>query len=616
MMRRGQKRSYGEPQDSSINVFLIAVVLAGVVLVCLLLYTLLSPALLGGEDKPKYEVIPYGSDATATPAGMTTPVPTWTPMLTAPPSPAPTLPAPTPTLAAQPVKIIPGNAATLQQITALPGHSSPVSSVSFSPDGLWLASGDWSGLIKLWNARTGIEIYTFRSASNRVDSIAFSADNTRLAAAGQDNLVRWWVLAENRELPTLGGPAAAINALTFSAQGGLIAAASDDGKVYLWDVATGAARPPLVGHTSYVTSLAFSPDGTVLAAGGEDDTIRLWSVADGASLGVLAGHTSAVASVAFAPDGLHLVSAGADRAVRLWDLVSMTQQLQFSGHTENVNTVTFSPDGSLVVSGAGGIEDNTVRVWDARSGAQLAVLYSEGPVNAVAFSPDGSRLAVGGATYLTVWAASGAAPGQTTQARPVSPTPTITPPVQTPTGEPCYLTVRVNDANLRGGPGADYAVLNRLALNQNVQSDGWAFGDEGYVWWRAVGGGWARSDVFVDAANPDLPASCWQLAELDDIPATPATLASAAPAANTPAPGATAQPCALVTQLDEVNVRTGPGTSYNTVNQLTQNQTLQAAAWAFDADGFVWWRLSTGGWVRADTVKFPESCLTLPQVQP
>ena len=38
----------------------------------------------------------------------------------------------------------------------------------------------------------------------------------------------------------------------------------------------------------------------------------------------------------------------------------------FQGHTRNVTSVAYSPDGSKVVSGSG---DETVRIWDAISGA-------------------------------------------------------------------------------------------------------------------------------------------------------------------------------------------------------------------------------------------------------
>lgn len=609
-----KKHGYGEPEESSVNVFLIAVTLAAGALLCMLLVVVLRPVLFG--EKTKYEVVPYGS-------GSATPVivaPTLTPIPTIPST---SLPAATPVPTLAQVRIAAANVNSLQPLIRLPGHSSTVSSLAFSADSRRMASGDWSGLVLVWDVATSTVLHTFQSASNRVDSVAFSPDGTRLAAAGQDTLVRWWNLSTGTGLPDLSGATAAVNAVAFSPDGSLIAAASDDKNVYLWAGTDGAPRLLLTGHTSYVTSVAFSPDGKTIAAGGEDDTIRLWSMPGGSLIGTLTGHTSAVASVTFSPDSRSLLSAGADHTVRLWNLLSTSQVGQFTGHTENVTSAAFSPDGLLIVSGAGGIEDNTIRLWDARTFTQILTVLPGGPVNSVAFSPDGTRLAGGGATFLTAW---GIPAGQTVAAPQV--VPTITPPPVTTaqfaittaqptsatTSEPCILTVRAANSELRAGPGEAYALVSQLPLSQNVQADGWAYGDEGYVWWRLGASGWVRGDAFLDAANPTLPETCQRLMPIDQLPATLAT-----PASTTATPALTVSPgqsCVLVTQLDEVNVRSGPGTGYTATGKLALNQSLQAAGWAFDDEGFVWWRITTGGWIRADTVTFPDSCLTLPQVTP
>jgi WD40 repeat protein len=66
------------------------------------------------------------------------------------------------------------------------------------------------------------------------------------------------------------------------------------------------------------------------------------------------------------------------------------------GHTEQVNCVALSPDGSCIVSCS---SDRTVRVWDASSGEQRAVLDVLGvyPYSffAAAFNLDGSKVAAG-----------------------------------------------------------------------------------------------------------------------------------------------------------------------------------------------------------------------------
>jgi WD40 repeat protein/uncharacterized protein YraI len=618
IFRGSRKRSYGEPGESSVNVFLIVVVLAAITLLCLLIYALVKPTLV--SQTPEYKIVPYGS-------GSTTPSPFPTAASGVPPTAAAVMPTlttvPPPTAL---LRITASNVGNVQPIASLSGHSSPVSSVAFSLDGRFLASGDWNGLVKLWNASTDIEIYTFRSASNRVNSVAFSPDGTRLAAGGQDTVVRWWDLVTGTELKELTGPTRAVNAVAFSPVGNLVAVASDDGTVYLWDATTGDLKGLLSGHTSYATSLAFSPDGKTLAAGGEDDTIRLWSVPGGTSIAVLKGHTSTVSSVAFSPDGTTLASTGADHTVRLWNVLSESQVMVLQGHTENVNSVAFSPDGAMLATGAGGIEDNTVRLWDVGSGTALRILSPGGPVNSVAFSPDGTRLATGGATFLTIWAVTTAAPVVS------NPLPTATPsPVNAQASgqggqaaEGCVLVSRVNDANLRSGPGTDYPVLGTLALNQSVQADGWVTGADGFTWWRLTTGSWARGDVFVDAANPNLPDACWQLQPVATVPPAPtaSTFSPQAAAPASPAAATPAQPCTLTSRVADANLRSAPSTDASVVGTLQLNQAVQVIGWVTGADGFTWWRLTTGSWARGDVFvdaanpNLPDACWSLPQVAP
>lgn len=610
IFKRNPKTAFGEREDSSINVFLLVVALAAVTLTCFLLYALLSPALFGDEE---VQIIPYGGDQVT---------------LTHPPTVAPTVDhaitplvptfAPTLTPAAT-QRITPATAAGLGPVASLTGHSSPVSSVAFSADGRFMASADWSGMVRLWRAANNVEIYAFRSDSNRVDSVAFSPDGTMLAAGGQDSLVRRWDLTTGGALESLSGPNGAVNSVAFSPDGTRIAAASDDGVVYVWDVTSGQLAGLLAGHTSYVTSVAFSPDGAMIAAGGEDDTIRLWGLPSGAEVAVLRGHTSTVTSVAFNTTGTTLVSTGADRVVRLWNVLSESQVAALTGHTENVTSAAFSPDGLLLASGAGGIEDSTVRLWDVQSRQQVHTLTLDGPVNGVAFSPDGTRLATVGATFLTLWGVTGQPAISPTTPAVASPVPVQQSGQGGAAEDICVLTVRVTDANVRSGPGTDYAAVSTLALNQEVPADGWVRGEDGFTWWRLPGSGWVRGDVFVDVDNPSLPDACWALLPVTDGAVTPGATAVTAPTTTSPAASGA---CTLVSRVDEANVRRGPSTDYAVVSTLSLKQSVQADGWATSADGFTWWRLGSLGWSRGDVFvdaanpTVPDACLTLPQAAP
>jgi len=142
--------------------------------------------------------------------------------------------------------------------TVISGHTSYVSSVSFSPDGTRIVSGSWDSTVRVWDAVTGLPLgEPFQGHTGSVFSVSFSPDGTRIVSGSYDSTVR------------------------------------------VWDAATGLPLgQPFRGHTNSVLSVSFSPDGTRIVSGSLDCTVRLWDVATGLPLGEpFRGHTRKVLSV-------------------------------------------------------------------------------------------------------------------------------------------------------------------------------------------------------------------------------------------------------------------------------------------------------------------------------
>ena len=64
------------------------------------------------------------------------------------------------------------------------GHSAPVESVAFSPDGRNIASGSTDHTIRIWDTDTGELLRTLTAHSDWIYSVAFSPDGSTIASGG------------------------------------------------------------------------------------------------------------------------------------------------------------------------------------------------------------------------------------------------------------------------------------------------------------------------------------------------------------------------------------------------------------------------------------------------
>ncbi|GGM89950.1 hypothetical protein GCM10010106_41790 [Thermopolyspora flexuosa] len=270
----------------------------------------------------------------------------------------------------------------------LTGHTQPLSTAVFSPDGKLLATASNDNTARLWDTTTGKTIATLTGHTNHVTDIAFSPDGKLLATASHDNTARLWDTT-GKHITALTGHTNSVTTVAFSPDGKLLATASDDDTARLWDITTGEVTI-LTGHNHSVTAIAFSPDGKLLATTSYDNTARLWDTISGEPIATLTGHTGSVTAVAFRPDGKLLATASHDNTARLWNTTGK-HITTLTGHTDNVTDIAFSPDGELLATTS---YDNTARLWDTTSGEPIATLTGHtGSVTAVAFRPDGKLLA-------------------------------------------------------------------------------------------------------------------------------------------------------------------------------------------------------------------------------
>jgi WD40 repeat protein len=247
----------------------------------------------------------------------------------------------------------------------LKGHQDWVRSVTFSPDGQYIASGSDDKTIRLWDVQTGALAHELKGHQGMVRSVAFSPDGQHIASGSLDKTVRLWDVQTGALAHELKGHQEWVRSIAFSPNSQHIASGSWDKTVRLWDVHTGTLAHELKGHQDWIRSIAFSPDSQYIASGSDDKTVRLWNVHTGSLAHELQGHQSLVISVVFSPDGQHIASGSSDKTVRLWNVQTGALAHELKGHQEMVISMAFSPDGQHIASGS---SDKTLRLWDVKTG--------------------------------------------------------------------------------------------------------------------------------------------------------------------------------------------------------------------------------------------------------
>ncbi|CDS42442.1 notchless 1 [Echinococcus multilocularis] len=343
----------------------------------------------------------------------------------------------------------------------LPGHKGAVLVALFSPDARALATGSGDCSVRFWDLNTELPQTLVASAhQSPVLCLSWSPDGLRLASGCQGGLICLWKQDKTGNW-ALDSPSPliqpALNRTPTNSRARwirslvwrpfhldkdcrLLAAAYQETSIVIWDTVTGRPHRILTGHEKPVTSLRWG--GTdLLYSASQDRTIRVWRCTDGALCRRLDLHghwvnclalsvdyvlrtgpfdpadavlvKSPFPATAEAMDGREsmqhrarqlyekvkgkgperLVAGSDDNTLTLWTPEISKHSIcpRMTGHQGVVNDVKFSPDSRLIASAS---FDHSVKIWDGSTGQFLATMFGHvQDVYLVAWSSD-SRLLV------------------------------------------------------------------------------------------------------------------------------------------------------------------------------------------------------------------------------
>jgi len=287
-----------------------------------------------------------------------------------------------------------------------------------STDGTIVALGDQAGTISFWDAKTGQIRREFARLPKSVGSLSFSPDGKWLAAARADgrNGERLWPITEPSRNEDLVVWDVDSGAEVFHPKGyGYLAQFSPDGSrlvtfkstlrltqsspesvLALFD--TAGWTEVAAGKLGSASSFSFSGFGKRLAVGGLDRQsnahfVRVLNPATGHELANLTPGPP-VGDIALSRNGLLLAIAGSlgRSQIDVWDVKQKRIIRALRGHTSYVSAVTFAPDGRIASSSF----DNTIKFWNTTSGRLFTQIPGRaGLADPVVFAPGGDLLAYG-----------------------------------------------------------------------------------------------------------------------------------------------------------------------------------------------------------------------------
>lgn len=302
--------------------------------------------------------------------------------------------------------------ATTQPIALWETERGMVSAISFSRDGRWIATGNWDGIVKVWDSQTlqcltEIDVPEHPVGKGKsIHRLVFSPDGRYFAISGDhwsavyawhgdfSKPIAWYTVDETPETASGAGfpisfsPDSNLLAyksdyqvtsvlhvetgeniaefpnvyterlgyykFTFSPCGQYLAACNRKGTVHVWNIHTGTLEMAPTVYGSIQVEPHYMQDGALRVAGLYQNKVVIWDAAIGKKVDSFECRARVRRGAGFSADGRRFGIVSERGELHVWTDGFASTVVSLPGHILNTDSLVFSKDGSTLVSGTRG----------------------------------------------------------------------------------------------------------------------------------------------------------------------------------------------------------------------------------------------------------------------
>lgn len=208
-----------------------------------------------------------------------------------------------------------------------------------------IASGGWSGEVKLWQLPDGKLLQVLHYHQGHITGLAFIANDRVVISAGYDGRIIYSSLDGSRLREVMTEPP--ITALATNEVADLMISGHKDGSIRIWSISQLAIKQRLQPHTDWIRAIAYDENRQLLASADAGGHVIMWNI-DG-SIRHQVQMTSDIRTLAFSPDGAALYGGGWFDLYK-WDTTDMGGQVLDTEHAGIINSIKLAQQGKILYS--------------------------------------------------------------------------------------------------------------------------------------------------------------------------------------------------------------------------------------------------------------------------